>query len=63
MQTQFCPTCGSKMIEDAAEEIHELPDGSVQIDAIYPAWVCSRFCGYYEKMDCFSGKGEIRKGS
>jgi len=59
MRTKNCPQCGSKMIEDAAEEIHELPDGSMLIDTIHPAWVCSEFCGYYEKMDN-SNEGEIQ---
>lgn len=51
MRTNLCPKCGSRMIDDAFEEIVELMDGSIQMETIYPAWVCSDFCGYYEKVD------------
>ncbi|MBT2685049.1 YgiT-type zinc finger protein [Bacillus sp. ISL-37] len=51
MRKELCPECGSKMIEDAFEEIVELKDGSIQIETIYPAWVCSDFCGYYVKTE------------
>lgn len=51
MQTELCPKCGCRMIEDAFEEIAALEDGSIQIETIYPAWVCSDFCGYYEKIE------------
>jgi hypothetical protein len=47
---EFCPLCKSKMIDDAFEEIEFLPNGSIRINVITPAWVCSSFCGYYEKM-------------
>lgn len=50
MLRELCPGCGSRMMEDAAEEITELQDGTLEIETIYPAWVCSEFCGYYEKM-------------
>lgn len=46
----FCPDCGAKLIEDAWEIITELPNGDLVQDIIYPAWVCSDFCGYYEKI-------------
>ena len=49
MRAELCPQCGSRMIEDAFEEIIELEDGSIQMETIYPAWVCSDFCGYFEK--------------
>lgn len=51
MKPELCPECGSRMIEDAFEEIVELKDGTIQVETIYPAWVCSVFCGYYEKMN------------
>jgi YgiT-type zinc finger domain-containing protein len=51
MRKELCPSCGRRMIEDAAEEITELPDGSMQIETIYPALVCSESCGYYEKLE------------
>lgn len=50
MRTELCPKCGCMMIEDAFEEIIELRDGSIQIETIYPAWVCNDFCGYYKKI-------------
>lgn len=50
MLIELCPRCGSRMMEDAAEEITEFPDGSLEIETIYPAWVCSEFCGYFEKI-------------
>lgn len=51
MRTELCLKCGSRMIEDAFEEIFEHDHGSIQIETIYPAWVCSDFCGYYEKIE------------
>lgn len=51
MRTKLCPKCGSRMIDDAFEEIVELEDRSMQVETIYPAWVCSDFCGYYEKPE------------
>jgi hypothetical protein len=49
-RSEVCPRCGNEMIDDAFEEFEILPDGSIQLDVIYPAWVCSKFCGYYERM-------------
>lgn len=51
MLKEFCPKCGGKMIDDVHEEIKDLPDGTIQIDTVFPAWVCSNFCGYYERMN------------
>jgi hypothetical protein len=51
MKKDFCPNCGSKMIDDAFEKITHLPNGAIQLDTIYPAWVCSKFCGYYERLE------------
>jgi hypothetical protein len=51
MRTVLCPKCGNRIIEDAFEEIVELEDGSIQVETVYPAWVCSDFCGYYEKVE------------
>ena len=45
MRRELCPKCGRRMIEDAFEGIIMLEDGSIQIETIYPAWVCSDFCG------------------
>ncbi|PLT31985.1 uracil-DNA glycosylase family protein [Bacillus sp. V5-8f] len=63
MRTGVCPECGSKMIEDAFEEIKELANGSIQLDPVYPAWVCSSFCGYYEKIDEHSDHAGESKGN
>jgi hypothetical protein len=51
MRRVLCLMCGSSMMEDAFEEIVELENGSIQIETIFPAWVCSDFCGYYEKVE------------
>lgn len=45
-----CPQCGAKMIEDAWDVVEILPNGDMKIEVIFPAWVCSSFCGYYEAM-------------
>jgi ribosomal protein S27AE len=50
-KNECCPDCGSIMIEDAAEVIKLLPNGNVIIDCVYPAWVCSNHCGYFEKVE------------
>ncbi|WP_404405132.1 hypothetical protein [Jeotgalibacillus malaysiensis] len=44
-----CPKCGSNLSEDAYEEITELEDCSIQVDA-FPALVCTNQCGYYKRL-------------
>ncbi|TSI08306.1 hypothetical protein [Lysinibacillus sp. BW-2-10] len=47
---EFCPNCGSEMIEDAWDYIDFFPNGDMQIQIVDPAWVCRKFCGYYVKI-------------
>jgi len=43
----FCSYCDAEMIEDVWEMMHMLPNNGMQQEIIYPAWVCSKFCGFY----------------
>lgn len=45
-----CPRCGAKVIEDVWEIVHEREEGSLEQEIIYPALVCSKFCGFYVRI-------------
>ena len=47
----FCSYCGAEMIEDVWEVMHMLPNNGIQQEIIYPAWVCSKFCGFYVRIN------------
>lgn len=42
-----CPHCRAQMIEDAWERIEFFPNGNIEVEPIYPAWICSKMCGFY----------------
>lgn len=50
MVSKECPHCGSRIIEDVWEILFEEKDGSITQEVIYPAFVCSKFCGFFEKV-------------
>ncbi|MEH7225203.1 hypothetical protein V7112_15445 [Bacillus sp. JJ1566] len=45
-----CPFCNSRLIEDVWEMIHEEEDGSIVQEIIYPALICSNYCGFYKSI-------------
>ncbi|WP_154670410.1 hypothetical protein [Bacillus timonensis] len=45
-----CPHCNSKLIEDVWELIHEEENGNLVQEIIYPALICSNYCGYYQRL-------------
>jgi len=47
---KLCPDCKAIMIDDAWEIIDILPNGNIEQNIIYPAWVCSKWCGFYLKI-------------
>lgn len=49
MEQGGCPHCGAKIIEDVWEILEEREDGVIIQDIIYPALVCSKFCGFFER--------------
>ncbi|WP_162785174.1 hypothetical protein [Bacillus sp. P14.5] len=44
-----CPHCGADVYEDVWEIIHE-ENGSFEQEIIYPALICSKFCGFYKRF-------------
>ncbi|MCH1626462.1 hypothetical protein [Fredinandcohnia quinoae] len=46
---KYCNQCGAEMIEDAMEEI-TFDEDDVKIDGFH-AFVCTKNCGYYEKIE------------
>jgi len=46
-----CPNCRATLIDDVWENINEDLDGTIHQEIIIPAWVCSKFCGYYQKVE------------
>jgi hypothetical protein len=47
MRPKYCPICRSEMICDAWETIEQDAKRNIITEMIYPAWVCSDFCGFY----------------
>jgi len=43
---EYCPLCGSALIDDYWDIMEDTKDGGFILD-VFEAWVCERKCGFY----------------